>query len=86
MYDGIGKFGLDLKGKLPGPCVFERGIRRAPDRGYRLTRAQTETALMNALRYVPSQYHDELAPEFLEELVSRGRIYAYRFRPSGRIY
>ncbi|OQB48118.1 MAG: Urocanate hydratase [Firmicutes bacterium ADurb.Bin153] len=86
MYDGIGKFGLDLEGGLPGPCVFEQGIRRAPDRGYRLTRAQTETALMNALRYVPSQYHDELAPEFLEELVTRGRIYAYRFRPRGRIY
>ncbi|MDD3439361.1 MAG: urocanate hydratase, partial [Clostridiaceae bacterium] len=26
------------------------------------------------------------APEFMEELVTRGRIYGYRFRPEGRIY
>ena len=50
------------------------------------TKAQAETALRNALRYVPEELHAELAPEFMEELVTRGRIYAYRFRPEGRIY
>lgn len=27
-----------------------------------------------------------LAPEFLEELETYGRIYGYRFRPEGQIY
>ncbi len=40
---------------------------------------------MNALSYIPEEYHDELAPEFLEELMSKGRIYGYRFRPEGNI-
>ena len=57
-----------------------------PDRGFRLSPAQTELALKNALRYIPEEYHDELIPEFLEELTTRGRIYGYRFRPEGRIY
>ena len=62
------------------------GIRRAPDRGYCLTPEQTKIALKNALRYVPEELHETLAPEFLEELRTRGRIYAYRYRPAGRIY
>ena len=41
---------------------------------------------MNALRYIPKKWHKELAPEFLDELLTRGRIYGYRFRPVGRIY
>ncbi len=71
---------------LPEMPVFVAGIRRAPDRGYTLTEAQTATALRNALRYIPEEHHEKLAPEFLEELRTRGRIYGYRFRPSGRIY
>lgn len=62
---------------------FVEGIRRAPDRGYTLTPAQTITALKNALRYIPSEWHEQLAPEFMEELRTRGRIYGYRFRPAG---
>ena len=65
--------------------AFVTGIRRAPNRGFRLTPAQTKVALKNALRYVPEAYHAELAPEFLNELLTRGRIYGYRFRPEGRI-
>lgn len=30
--------------------------------------------------------HEQLAPEFLQELKTMGRIYGYRFRPEGRIY
>ncbi len=70
---------------LPEQEKFQKGIRRAPDRGFRLTRSQTETALKNALRYVPEQHHHLLVPEFLEELNSRGRIYGYRYRPPGPI-
>jgi len=65
---------------------FEEGIRRAPNRGYTLSKKETELALKNALRYIPEKYHEELAPEFLEELLTRGRIYGYRFRPAGRIW
>jgi len=65
---------------------FKEGIRRAPDRGYTLNQEETKLALKNALRYIPKKYHKELAPEFLQELKTRGRIYGYRFRPEGRIW
>jgi urocanate hydratase len=78
-------FSLDFE-KLPQAKPFLEGIRRAPSRGYRLNRKDTETALKNALRYIPKRFHEELAPEFLEELTTRGRIYGYRFRPEGRIF
>jgi urocanate hydratase len=70
---------------LPDMPEFMEGIRRAPHRGFSLNQAQTETALKNALRYVPEDFHEILAPEFLDELLTRGRIYGYRFRPPGRI-
>ncbi|KGN76495.1 urocanate hydratase [Porphyromonas macacae] len=72
-----------LDNHLPEYPAFVEGIRRAPDRGYRLTPAQTRTALKNALRYIPKELHAQLAPEFLEELKTRGKIYGYRFRPQG---
>ncbi|SHH40070.1 urocanate hydratase [Anaerosphaera aminiphila DSM 21120] len=72
--------------ELPEMPKFQEGIRRAPDRGFRLTQAQTEVALKNALRYIPERFHEELVPEFLEELTTTGRIYGYRFRPEGRLY
>ncbi len=77
---------IKLDCELPAYPAFVEGIRRAPDRGYRLTPEQTKLALRNALRYVPEELHEQLAPEFLEELRTRGRIYAYRFRPEGRIF
>lgn len=69
--------------KLPEYPTFVEGIRRAPDRGYSLTPEQTKTALRNALRYIPKHLHAEIAPEFLEELRTMGKIYGYRFRPQG---
>ena len=74
---------MTLSNHLPEYPVFAEGIRRAPDRGYTLSPAQTVTALKNALRYIPVELHRKLAPEFLEELRTRGRIYGYRFRPAG---
>lgn len=85
--EAIGKaMTIKLDNKLPEYPGFEEGKRRAPDRGYRLTEAQTRQALRNALRYVPEELHETLAPEFMEELKTKGRIYAYRYRPQGRIY
>ena len=74
---------MTLCNTLPAYPNFVEGIRRAPDRGYTLTPAQTATALKNALRYIPTEFHEQLAPEFMEELRTRGRIYGYRFRPEG---
>ncbi|HPL54357.1 MAG TPA: urocanate hydratase [Bacillota bacterium] len=74
---------VKLDNVLPEYPKFLGNIRRAPDRGFKLTKIQTETALKNALRYVPEELHRQVAPEFLEELLTRGRIYGYRFRPEG---
>ena len=74
---------ITLSKTLPAYPSFVEGIRRAPDRGYTLTPAQTATALKNALRYIPKELHETLAPEFMEELRTRGRIYGYRYRPQG---
>ncbi len=77
---------IKLGNELPEYPEFQEGIRRAPDRGFRLTKAQTKIALKNALRYVPEELHETLAPEFMEELKTYGRVYAYRYRPEGRLY
>ena len=77
---------IKLDDVLPEMPKFQEGIRRAPDRGFRLSQSQTEVALKNALRYIPEKYHQQLIPEFLEELTTRGRIYGYRFRPEGNLY
>lgn len=72
-----------LSAEWPEKPSFKEGIRRAPDRGYTLSEEKTITALQNALRYLPEELHEKAAPEFLEELRTRGRIYAYRWRPEG---
>ena len=77
---------IKLDNQLPEYPGFVEGVRRAPDRGFRLTKEQTRIALKNALRYVPQELHETLAPEFMEELRNYGRVYAYRYRPAGRIY
>lgn len=74
---------ITLDAVIPEYPSFQEGIRRAPDRGYTLTPEKTKVALKNALRYLPEELHEKLAPEFLEELRTRGRIYGYRFRPEG---
>ena len=74
---------ITLSNTLPPYPTFVEGIRRAPARGFTLSPAQTATALKNALRYIPKELHETLAPEFMEELRPRGRIYGYRYRPQG---
>jgi len=75
----------DIFSELPEKRSFTAGIRRAPKRKFTLSKSDTELAIKNALRYVPEKWHETLAPEFLEELYSTGRIYGYRFRPEGPI-
>jgi len=81
-----GAMTIRLDPVLPDYPEFDPNARRAPDRGFRLSKEQTKIALKNALRYVPEELHETLAPEFMEELKTRGRIYAYRYRPPGRIF
>lgn len=76
---------IKLPAELPQKKEFKEGIRRAPNRGLNLTKNEMKTALKNALRYIPEELHDEIAPEFLEELKTMGRIYGYRFRPEGNL-
>jgi urocanate hydratase len=75
----------DMFDDLPKMPAIIDGIRRAPARQFTLNRQDTQLALKNALRYIPPKWHRQLAPEFLEELLTRGRIYGYRFRPAGHI-
>ena len=75
----------DIFDKLPDYPAFHKGIRRAPKRELTLTREETVLAVKNALRYIPEKWHAKLAPEFLDELLTTGRIVGYRFRPEGDI-
>ena len=77
---------IKLDSILPEYNKFEEEIRRAPRREMNLTKKEIALALKNALRYIPNELHEKLAPELLDELLTHGHIYGYRFRPSGRIY
>ena len=66
---------IKLPAELPEYPEFCEGVRRAPDRGFRLSKEKTKLALKNALRYVPEELHEVLAPEFMDELKKYGRIY-----------
>lgn len=77
---------IKLDNTLPEYPIFKEGIRRAPKRELNLTDREIKLALKNALRYVPEELHEVLASEFLDELMTRGRIYGYRFMPKERIY
>ena len=77
---------IKLDPVLPEYPEFKEGIRRAPMRELTLSDHEKKLAVKNALRYVPEELHEALAPEFMEELLTRGRIYGYRFMPKERIY
>lgn len=85
MLKGSGKFEVKLSSELPTEPIFLENIRRAPTRGYKLTKRETKIAILNALRYIPKEHHEILIPEFLNELKTKGRIYGYRYRPQGDI-
>jgi urocanate hydratase len=76
---------IKLPPELPPDPEFDVQYRRAPNRGFDLSENDTVIALKNALRYVSTELHEALAPEFLDELMTKGRIYGYRYRPQGAI-
>ena len=65
---------------LPDPQPYDHTVNHAPKRKDILTPEEKKLALRNALRYFPKKFHATLAPEFLDELKTYGRIYMYRFR------
>jgi urocanate hydratase len=85
MFDISKAMTVKLSSDLPPAPVFDPEYRRAPNRGYDLTPTEAVVAVKNALRYIPNTLHEALAPEFLNELLTRGRIYGYRYRPAGPI-
>ncbi|MHA2251137.1 MAG: urocanate hydratase [Candidatus Kariarchaeaceae archaeon] len=78
-------FKVQLSEEYPPEISFQEGIRRAPSRSVELSVTEKKQALKNALRYIPKSLHKKIAPEFMEELETFGRIYGYRFRPTGEI-
>jgi urocanate hydratase len=72
---------LGIPEALPPPRKRDESLSHAPVRKDILSDEEKKLALRNALRYFPKEWHTELAPEFLDELRSLGRIYMYRFKP-----
>ncbi len=75
-----------IPAKLPPKKEYDVNVNHAPKRKDILSDKEKKLALKNALRYFPKAMHDELAPEFLDELNRYGRIYMYRFRPGYEMY
>lgn len=71
---------------LPPEKGYDTTINHAPKRKEILTEEEKKLALRNALRYFDKKHHEELLPEFAEELEKYGRIYMYRFRPDYKMY
>lgn len=67
--------------ELPPKKNYDPTINHAPKRKEILNKHETKLALQNALRYFDPKFHQELLPEFKEELKIYGRIYMYRFKP-----
>ena len=77
---------IRLSGPLPEREALDPAVRRAPKREANLSRSDIKLAVKNALRYIPEEYHAVMAQEFYQELMERGKIYGYRFRPHGKIW
>ncbi len=75
-----------IPNKLPTKKPYPANSNPAPKRKDILSPAEKKLALRNALRYFPSAWHAELAPEFAAELKKYGRIYMYRFKPEYKQY
>jgi len=77
---------MGIPDKLPEPPVYDSGVSHAPKRKKILSKDDEKLAVENALRYFPQHMHEQLAPEFFNELQKYGRIYMHRFRPSYDMY
>jgi urocanate hydratase len=71
---------------LPEAPAYDTDINHAPKRKDILSVEEKKLAVRNALRYFDPKHHATLAPEFYNELISFGRIYMYRFRPTYEMF
>ncbi len=71
---------------LPPKQSLDTSVSHAPKRKDILSPEEKKLAVRNALRYFPAKWHQELAIEFWDELLTYGRIYMYRFRPAYGMY
>lgn len=67
--------------QIPPKRTIAKDINRAPKRKDMLSPSDKQLAVRNALRYIPKDWHQELATEFAQELNDFGRIYMYRLKP-----
>lgn len=72
--------------QLPPAYTLDASVSHAPKRKEILSPDEKKLAIINALRYFPADWHQELAAEFKNELEVYGRIYMYRFMPSYEMY
>jgi len=75
-----------IPSEIPVKKAQEKGINHAPNRKQILSDEERKLAIKNALRYFPQEQHVVLAPEFLDELNTFGRIYMLRYRPDYKMY
>ncbi len=67
---------------LPVHPGLDDSVDHAPSRRQILSDEQKKLAIKNALRYFNPKFHEVLAPEFLQELNTFGRIIMNRYRPT----
>ncbi len=67
--------------QLPKLKPYDSEVNHAPKRKDILSREEKKLALRNALRYFTPKQQEILAPEFVNELETYGRIYMHRLRP-----
>ena len=75
-----------IPAQLPAPKPYNPEVNHAPKRKDVLSLVEKRLAVQNALRYFPKKHHAILAPEFLSELKTFGRIYMHRFRPDYEMF
>ena len=79
-------YSVGIPADLPPSKPLDHSVPHAPSRPQVLDNSEMRLAIQNALRYFPTEWHEELAPEFLNELVQFGHIYMHRFRPDYEMY
>ncbi len=72
--------------EIPPMPPDDPSVSHAPARPLMLSPSERVLAVQNALRYFPQRHHETLASEFAKELLTDGRIYMRRFRPTYEMY
>ncbi|WP_037316736.1 urocanate hydratase [Salegentibacter sp. Hel_I_6] len=75
-----------IPSELPPKKEYDTSVNHAPKRKAILNTEEKQLALQNALRYFEEKHHQELLPEFKDELEKYGRIYMYRLKPDYDMY